>query len=450
MDMFEHKAEQKREKIAPLADRIRPRNIDEFVGQEEIMGAGTLLRKSIESDELSSMIFWGPPGSGKTTLARIIAERSRARFISFSAVTSGIKEVKEIIGEAKEDMKYSGRKTILFVDEIHRFNKAQQDVFLPYVEDGTIILIGATTENPSFEINSALLSRTRVYVFKELDPNQLRIIIERALTDKGRGLGETSIDISADALDHIALRAHGDARIALSGLELAVTNTTPDPDGTIKISLPIAEEAMQKRALLYDKGGEEHFNIISALHKSIRDSDPDAALYWLARMIEGGEDPLYIARRLVRMATEDVGMADPRALSVAVAAKDAYHFLGTPEGELALAQAAVYLATTAKSNAVYSAFGKARGDVKKHGALPVPLVIRNAPTKLMKDIGYGKEYKYAHDFEDTYVDQQHLPDKIDGTRYYHPTDRGYESRIKEWLDNFRKKSGKRAKPKGNK
>ncbi len=447
MDIFDHRADKLKEKTAPLADRIRPRSLDEFVGQDKILGPGKLLRKSIEADELTSMIFWGPPGSGKTTIARIIAEVSKAKFVSFSAVTSGIKDVKEVIGVAKEDMKYSGIRTILFIDEIHRFNKAQQDVFLPYVEDGTIILIGATTENPSFEVNSALLSRTRVYVFEELKPEELRDIIEAALRDTEKGLGKTPIEVDDDALDHIANQAHGDARIALSGLEIASLNTAPTQDGKIHITLAVAEEAMQKKALMYDKGGEEHYNIISALHKSIRDSDPDAALYWLSRMIEGGEDPLYIARRLIRMAIEDVGMADPRALSVCVAAKDTYHFLGTPEGELALAEAAVYLATTPKSNSVYTAFGRARGDVKKFGALPVPLVIRNAPTRLMKDVGYGKGYKYAHDYDDTYVDQQRLPDRLSGTIYYNPTDRGYEGRIKEWLEKFRKKLEKKIKSK---
>jgi len=442
MDIFDHAQSQKMIASVPLADRMRPRDLSEFVGQETILGPGKLLRTSIEDDALSSLIFWGPPGSGKTTLARIIAERSEHRFVAFSAVTSGIKDVKGIIAEAKQDLKYSGRRTILFVDEIHRFNKAQQDVFLPFVEDGTVTLIGATTENPSFEVNSALLSRCRTYVFASLEPKDLQAILRRALEDTERGVpldvsDGTRISVDDDALAHIAEFAQGDARVALSGLEIAVRNTPAGENGEIHIDQAVAEEAMQKRALLYDKGGEEHFNIISALHKSVRDSDPDAALYWVTRMIEGGEDPLYIARRLIRMAVEDIGLADPRALSVAVSAKEAYHFLGSPEGELALVETAVYLATTPKSNAIYTGFKQAQGDVRKHGALPVPLVIRNAPTSLMKDIGYGKGYKYSHDYEDAYVEQQRLPDRLADRTYYHPTDRGYEGRIKEWLEGFR-------------
>ncbi len=439
MDIFDHSDKKRRERRAPLADRMRPRSLGEFVGQADILGPGKLLRASIEHDEIVSMIFWGPPGSGKTTLARIIAEASRSTFVSFSAVTSGIKEVREVIEQAKNDQKYYGKKTILFIDEIHRFNKAQQDVFLPYVEDGTIVLIGATTENPSFEVNSALLSRTRVYVFGQLSEEDLAAIIRRAVADPDRGLGGLSLTVDEDALGHLASQSHGDARIALSGLEIAVANIPPGPDGTIHVTLSVVEEAMQRRALMYDKGGEEHFNIISALHKSVRDSDPDAALYWLTRMLQGGEDPLYIARRLIRMAVEDVGMADPRALSVAVAAKDAYHFMGYPEGELALAEAAVYMACAPKSNSVYAAFGRVSKDVKQYGALPVPLVIRNAPTRLMKEVGYGKGYKYPHDFPDAVVDQERLPEKLAGRVYYHPTDRGFEEEVRRRLSARRAK-----------
>jgi putative ATPase len=439
MDIFDHSDKKRKQARAPLADRMRPRSLEEFMGQAEILGPGTLLRTSIERDEIVSMIFWGPPGSGKTTLARIIAERSQAAFIAFSAVTSGVKEVREVIEKAGSDLKYYGKKTILFIDEIHRFNKAQQDVFLPYVEDGTIVLIGATTENPSFEVNSALLSRTRVYVFGQLTDEDLAAIIRRALTDTGRGLGGLALTVDEDALGHLASQSHGDARIALSGLEVAVANTPPGPDGTVRVTLAVAEEAMQRRALMYDKGGEEHYNIISALHKSVRDSDPDAALYWLSRMLKGGEDPLYIARRLIRMAIEDVGLADPQALPVAVAAKEAYHFMGYPEGELALAEVAVYLACAPKSNAVYAAFGEVERDIKKYGALPVPLVIRNAPTRLMKEIGYGKGYKYAHNYADAVVDQPRLPEKLAGRAYYRPTDRGFEEEIKRRLSARRAK-----------
>jgi putative ATPase len=447
MDIFDHTDKKRRQAHAPLADRMRPRTLEEFVGQAEILGPGKLLRAAIERDEIVSMIFWGPPGSGKTTLARIIAERSRATFVSFSAVTSGIKEVREVIEKAGNDLKYYGKKTILFIDEIHRFNKAQQDVFLPYVEDGTIVLIGATTENPSFEVNSALLSRTRVYVFGQLTDEDIAAIIRRALGDKDRGLGGLSLAVDEDALMHLSSQSHGDARIALSGIEIAVANTAPGPDGAVRVTLVVAEEAMQRRALMYDKGGEQHYNIISALHKSVRDSDPDAALYWLLRMVQGGEDPLYIARRLIRMAIEDVGLADPQALSLAVAAKEAYHFMGYPEGELALAEVAVYLACAPKSNSVYAAFGEVSRDIKKYGALPVPLVIRNAPTRLMKEIGYGKGYKYAHDYPDTVVDQQRLPEKLAGRVYYHPTDRGFEDEIKRRLSARRAKHERKLKVK---
>jgi putative ATPase len=438
MDLFE-KQKEKRVEETPLADRMRPKNFEEFVGQRHILSEGSVLRKAIEKSELQSLIFWGPPGTGKTTLAFIIANYTGADFKAFSAVTSGIKEIKEIIAAATRQKNLYNKKTILFVDEIHRFNKAQQDAFLPHVEKGNIILIGATTENPSFEVISALLSRAMVYTLNPLTEDDLKEIVNRALTDKERGLGNLKINLDEKATDFIVQMANGDARVVLNTLEFAVMTTSPDQKGIRNITLQIAQEAMQKKALVYDKAGEEHYNIISALHKSLRGSDPDAALYWFGRMLAGGEDPLYIARRLIRFATEDIGNADPQALQVTIAAKEAYHFLGTPEGELALAQAVIYLATAPKSNAIYTAYAKVQKEIHETQALPVPLHIRNPVTGLMKDLGYGKDYKYPHDFPGHFVDEEYLPDNLKGKRYYEPTDFGFEKEIKKRIEWWRKK-----------
>ena len=423
--------------LQPLAERMRPRTLDEFIGQEKLLGPGKPLRVQIESDNLGSMLFWGPPGCGKTTLARLIARLTKSEFISFSAVLSGIKEIKEVMA-ASEYKSKSGRRTIVFVDEVHRFNKAQQDAFLPYVEAGHIIFIGATTENPSFEVISPLLSRTKVYVLDALTTPQIVDLLHRALKDKVHGLGEQKIEASEQVLFRIASFANGDARAAYNTLELCVRSAKSGADGVLHITAELLENVLQRKLLRYDKSGEEHFNLISALHKSVRNSDPDAALYWLARMLESGEDPLYLARRMVRMASEDIGLAEPGALAVTLAAKDAFDFLGAPEGNLALAQAVVYLSLAPKSNAVYTAYGAVQEDVQKTEADPVPLHLRNAVTGLMKNIGYGEGYQYAHNHEDKVTDMQCLPENLAGRSWYKPTDQGFEQRLRVRLEEIRK------------
>jgi putative ATPase len=423
------------DKARPLADRMRPRSLDEFIGQEQILGPGKPLRLQIEHDEPGSIIFWGPPGTGKTTLAHIIAKTTHANFIEFSAVSSGIKEVKQVMSEAERAWGF-GSRTVLFIDEIHRFNRAQQDAFLPYVERGAVRLIGATTENPSFEVNSALLSRCRVYTLDGLTPDQIVELLERALHDPERGLGSTNVSASREVLARIAESTSGDARSALNILEIA-TRTAQQRNAGI-IDEQVLADTMQSKLLRYDKSGEEHYNIISALHKSVRNSDPDASLYWLGRMLEAGEDPLYVARRIIRMAVEDIGLASPQALGICVAAKDTMHFLGSPEGELALAQAVVYLALAPKSNAVYTAYSEATADVKNTYADPVPLHLRNAVTGLMKSIGYGKGYEYAHNYEEKLTAMQCLPDKLaaQGRTYYHPTGEGFEKELRARLEDI--------------
>ena len=420
----------------PLADRMRPRTLDEFVGQEHILLPGKPLRVQIERDDIGSLIFWGPPGVGKTTLAKIIAAMTHAEFIEFSAVLAGIKEIKQVMADAERAKQY-GTRTIVFVDEIHRFNRAQQDAFLPHVERGNIRLIGATTENPSFEVNSALLSRSRVYTLNPLTEEQIVGLLKRALTDRERGLGELEVTAEEGGLARIAAYSSGDARSGYNVLEVAAQ--AAGATSSKLITEQIVADALQRRVLRYDKSGEEHYNLISALHKSVRNSDPDAALYWLARMIESGEDALYIARRVVRMAVEDIGLADPNALALTLAAKDAIDFLGLPEANLALAQAVVYLSIAPKSNALYTAYSDVQADVEQTAADPVPLHLRNAPTKLMKEIGYGSGYKYAHDFEAKTTDMQCLPDNLKDRVYYQPTEQGVEKRIKDRLEEIRRK-----------
>ena len=431
----------------PLADRMRPETLDEFVGQLHLLGPGKPLRRAIERDELSSAIFWGPPGTGKTTLAMIVARQTRSRFVKFSAVLAGIREIKDVMASAEKARQF-GQRTILFIDEIHRFNKAQQDAFLPYVERGDVILIGATTENPSFEVNSALLSRAKVYLLSPLSSEDILTLLERALKDEERGLGREHAGISEDLLRQIAVFSNGDARAAYNALEAAVAGAERDDEGRAVVTPAIVEDALQRKMLLYDKGGEEHYNLISALHKSVRNSDPDAALYWLARMLEAGEDPLYVARRLIRMASEDVGLADPKALEVAVAAQQAAHFLGMPEGNLALAEATVYLALAPKSNALYTGYGEVQKDVANTVAEPVPLHLRNAATGLMSKVGYGRGYEYAHNAPERLTRMTCLPESLKDRRYYHPTAEGFEKSLRDRLEAIAKwKGGETEEPK---
>ncbi len=432
-DMFEKQFEEQKKRGAPLAARMRPNTLQEFVGQEHLIGEGRVLRKAIDSGQLPSMIFWGPPGSGKTTLANIIANSTQSHFSSVSAVTAGVADLRRIIEEAKQRGGLHRQKTILFIDEIHRFNKSQQDAVLPCVEDGTITLIGATTENPSFEVIAPLLSRSRVFTLQPLSEEEIGTIIKRALQDKDKGLGKLKVEVQEEALKQLITMSNSDARTALNALELAAMTTPPDAGGVRRVGLEIIEDALQHRAMLYDKAGEQHYDLISALHKSLRDSDPDAVLYWLARMLEAGEDPLFIARRLVRAATEDIGMADPQALVVAMAAQQAVHFIGMPEGNLALAEAAVYLATAPKSNSLYTAYSRVQKEIKRGKNESVPFHLRNAVTPLMKELGYGKDYKYAHDYPGAFTEQQYLPGSLKGSRFYSPSGRGYEKLIAERL-----------------
>ncbi len=436
MPLFDLPEEKDLPQSMPLAARMRPQTFAEFVGQEHLVAEGRVLRKCIEADQLPSMVFWGPPGSGKTTLAHIIANVTRAHFSPLSAVSAGVADLRRVIEEAKKRLKPSGQRTILFVDEIHRFNKAQQDAVLPFAENGTVTFIGATTENPSFEVIAPLLSRCRVFRLNLLSDEDVRLIAERAIKDVDRGLGKSQITIAEEALRHLVTISNGDARVALNALEMAAFATLPDSDGSRPIDLSAIEEALQHRALLYDKSGDQHYDLISALHKSLRGSDPDASLYWLGRMLEAGEDPLYIVRRLVRFASEDVGVADPQALVIAVAAQQAVHFVGLPEGNLALAEAVVYLATAPKSNSLYQAYSRVQKDIQQGRNEPVPLHLRNPVTDLMRRMGHGQGYKYAHDYPDHFVKQQNLPASLQGKRYYVPTEQGYEKevadRLKKW------------------
>lgn len=422
MDLFDAHRHEQLTSRAPLATRMRPTSLDELVGQEHVIGPGTLLRKAIEADRLSSIILWGPPGAGKTTTARIIASTTRAHFVSMSAVTSGVADLRKAIKEAQDRLGMNSQRTVLFIDEIHRFNKAQQDAILPHVEDGTVILIGATTENPSFEVNAPLLSRSRVITLRALTDDAIKTIVNRALVNTDRGLANEELTITEEALDVLANLANGDARFALNTLEFASNGVGADKE----ITDSLVQEAAQRRAATYDKGGDDHFDAISALHKTLRGSDADAALYWLARMLERGDDPLYVARRLVRFASEDIGLADPAALELAMAAQQAVHFIGLPEGALALAELTVYLALAPKSNAIYRAYGNAVKDVTETRNDPVPMHLRNAPTRFMKDEGFGSGYKYAHDYEGGVIGQVNLPENLAGRRYYHPTERGLE------------------------
>jgi len=436
MDMFEKQAGDLQAQEAPLATRMRPNSLNTFVGQEHIIGPGRVLRKAVESGKIPSIILWGPPGSGKTTLAYIIANMTGASFSPISAVSANVNDLRRIIEEAKGRHQVNLQKTILFIDEIHRFNKTQQDAVLPYVEDGTITLIGATTENPSFEVTSPLLSRSRVMPLRPLTDEQIQVILTRALKDTLRGLGYLNVEVAPEALGHLITLSNHDARIALNALEMAALSTSPDEEGKRYITLPTIEDALQRRVLPYDKSGDQHYDFISALHKSMRGSDPDASLYWLVRMLEAGEDPLYIARRLIRFASEDVGMADPQALVIAMAAQQAVHFIGMPEGNLALAEAAVYLATAPKSNSLYEAYSRAQQEISQGPSESAPLHLRNPVTPLMQEMGYGKDYKYAHDYPNHFVEQQNLPDRLQGAKYYTPSTQGYEAqiitRLKSW------------------
>jgi putative ATPase len=438
MDLFEDPSREISPAQAPLAERLRPSTLQEFVGQSHLLGEGKLLRRAIEQDRLTSMILWGPPGTGKTSLAQIIAQQTHAHFVALSAVLAGVKEIRAVIEAARLQRQRHGKRTFLFIDEIHRFNKAQQDALLPHVERGDIIFIGATTENPSFEVIAPLLSRARVFTLQALTPAELGTIVDRALNDPVHGLGMAPVRLEPEAREVLVNLANGDARVALNILELAYLTTEPAADGSRTLSLARLEEATQQRTLLYDKAGEEHYNLISALHKSMRGSDPDAALYWLGRMLEAGEDPLYIVRRMVRFASEDIGNADPQALLVAIAAMQAVHFIGMPESNLALAQAAVYLATAPKSNALYTAYANVQQDIQTMPASPVPLYLRNAPTALMKGLGYGRGYKYPHHYPGRHVEEVYLPENLQGRIYYEPRDAGYEREIGARLQQWRR------------